>query len=175
MKKGGVSIDDCKFVSSIISSYIAGDYDLQVQSPGIGFEIKKDNFNLLNLFIGQPVKVFYKTVRDDNVVKNNIDNNTDNELNIDQDSFKIDNVLEVEGTLTFVDKVISIKKFSNSNKKNKSGTMKTKQSKSSKYTTNITEEDIVTISLNKIVKIKTTFYPEDYDKRQISKFCRPLL
>ncbi|MFN3411824.1 MAG: hypothetical protein ACK4YF_06685 [Exilispira sp.] len=165
MKKGGVSIDDCKLVSSIISSYIPDDYDLQVQSPGIGFEIKKDNFNLLNLFIGLPVKVFYKAFNSENIVKNNIynniDKNSDNDLNFNQDNFKAYTVLESEGTLTFVDRVVSIKKFSNNNKKNISKSVKNRESKSSNDILNIKEEDIITISLDRIIKIKTTFYPEE--------------
>ncbi len=124
MKKGGVSIDDCKFVSTLISKHIPDDYDLQVQSPGIGFEIKEENFNLLELFLQTPIKIFYKDyIQDKPVTK------------------------EIEGILTFIDKTVSIK-VSEKNKKNK------KEKK-------MENESIFSIDLNKVIKIKTTFYPEE--------------
>jgi len=128
MKKGGVTIDDCKFVSSYISKYIPDDYDLQVQSPGIGLEIRPDSFNILNLFIQTPIKVFYNDEKEGkNIVK------------------------EVEGILTFIDKFVCLKEFDITNKKNK---------KNQKYDA-IEDEKVISIQLEKIIKIKTIFYPEE--------------
>jgi ribosome maturation factor RimP len=147
MKKGGITLDDCKYVSSIITSFIPDDYDLQVQSPGIGFEIRKDSFNLLDLFLQTPVKIFYnKIIEDKEIVK------------------------EEEGILTFIDKSISIKKFEK-NKKNKKKLKKIndidnaiKELKNSNLNNNFdesTDQNIISIPLDKIIKVKTTFYPEE--------------
>lgn len=136
MKKGGILIDDCKFISSLINQYIPDDYDLQVQSPGIGFEIKRENFIILDLFIDLPVKVFYK---DDNV-----------------------NVKEIEGILTFVGKFISIKMFGKD--KNKFS-QKAKRNINKGINKSITEDDegknIISLPIESIIKVKTTFYPEE--------------
>jgi len=123
MKKGGISIEDCKLVSSLIGQYIPDDYDLQVQSPGIGFEIRKDSFNLLELFLQTPIKIFYKDFSNGKEVVN-----------------------EIEGILTFIDKAVYLKKFEKKDK-----IKKTKKD----------EETIISIEFEKIVKVKTTFYPEE--------------
>lgn len=134
MKKGGILLDDCQYISSLVNQYIPDDYDLQVQSPGIGYEIKIENFGFLDLFIDSPIKVFYK------------DNNS--------------NIKEIDGILTFVDKVISIKKFD----KDKRKTFKKAKQKSMNK---IVEENgkelenIISIPKDSIIKIKTTFYPEE--------------
>jgi len=144
MKKGGITLDDCKYVSSIITSFIPDDYDLQVQSPGIGFEIRKDSFNLLDLFLQTPVKIFYKKIIEDKEI-----------------------VKEEEGILTFIDKSISIKKFEK-NKKNKKKINDIdnaiKELKNSNLNNNFdksTDQNIISIPLDKIIKVKTTFYPEE--------------
>ena len=127
MKKGGITLDDCKLISSIVNQFIPDDYDLQVQSPGIGYEIRKENFHILELFLQNPIKIFYsETIGEKQVTK------------------------EIEGILTFVDKSVSIKRFEKSKRK------KDKKNK-------IDEDDnlIFSIPLENIVKIKTTFYPEE--------------
>ncbi|HQQ19308.1 MAG TPA: hypothetical protein PK520_04405 [Exilispira sp.] len=104
MKKGGITIDDCQYISKIFQPLIPEDYDFQVQSPGIGFEIRPGTkeFELLSLFEQLPVKVFYYEENRDNSEVN--DNNK--------------KVLEASGTFSIVTDGLILKKFSNK-KKNK--------------------------------------------------------
>ena len=143
MRKGGITLNDCKFVSSILSGYIPEDYDLQVQSPGIGFEIRKDSFNILELFLHTPVKIFYTDIMEDK-----------------------EKTIEEEGILTFVDKSISIKKFEK-NKKNKKKLKKigdidnTTKNLQNNILGNNNYQNIISIPLDRIIKVKTTFFPEE--------------
>jgi ribosome maturation factor RimP len=104
MKKGGITIDDCQYISKIFQPLIPEDYDFQVQSPGIGFEIRPDtkDIELLTLFEQQPVKIFYYEEDRDNAEVN--DNNK--------------KVFEASGTFSIVTDGLILKKFSNK-KKNK--------------------------------------------------------
>ncbi len=57
-KVGGITVKDCEKISMLLKEEIPDDCSLQVQSPGIGWEIQIED---VGLFIDQKVRVKYST------------------------------------------------------------------------------------------------------------------
>jgi len=55
---GRVSISDCEKITRLLKNFISDDFDLIVQSPGIGWTISLDNE--LKFFKNEKVLVFYE-------------------------------------------------------------------------------------------------------------------
>jgi ribosome maturation factor RimP len=55
---GRVSISDCEKITRLLKNFISDDFDLIVQSPGIGWAISLDNE--LKFFKNEKVLVFYE-------------------------------------------------------------------------------------------------------------------
>ncbi|MCX8059553.1 MAG: hypothetical protein N3A58_09090 [Spirochaetes bacterium] len=55
---GRITVGDCEIVSKRLKTFIPEEFDLVVQSPGIGWEINKDSE--VRFFIGEKVNICYK-------------------------------------------------------------------------------------------------------------------
>jgi len=69
-KKGGVSVEDCESVSRALFEEIPDEYSLQVQSPGLDYKFKFEDYEY---FLEQKIRVKYnggaKNIKVDGIFK----------------------------------------------------------------------------------------------------------